>query len=100
MKASLAIQILPQVQSMEETCQIVDAIIEHIRQTGLTYSVGPFETTVEGDDLDALVELAGACLHLAADRGAPKIYSYIKLFYQPDGGLMSIEDKVGPHRQG
>ena len=49
MNASVAIQVLPNVQDEEEVIRIVDEVIAYIRSTGLNYYVGPFETTIEGD---------------------------------------------------
>ena len=47
-EASIAIQVLPQVQG-DETLRIVDEVIAHIRSYNLPTMVGPFETTIEGD---------------------------------------------------
>ena len=44
MNASVAIQVLPNVQDEEEVIRIVDEVIAYIRSTGLNYYVGPFET--------------------------------------------------------
>ena len=52
MNASVAIQVLPNVQDEEEVIRIVDEVIAYIRSTGLNYYVGPFETTIEGDYAD------------------------------------------------
>ena len=37
MKASIAIQVLPQAESEEELVRIVDEVINYIRSTGLRY---------------------------------------------------------------
>ena len=42
MNASVAIQVLPNVQDEEEVIRIVDEVIAYIRSTGLNYYVGPF----------------------------------------------------------
>ena len=55
MKASIAIQVLPAAPNHDELIRIVDEVIAYIRSTGLHYHVGPFETTIEGDDYDRLV---------------------------------------------
>ena len=52
MSASIAIQILPKVDTDEEVCRIVDEVIAYIQNTGLTYQVGAFETTIEGESID------------------------------------------------
>ena len=56
MNASVAIQVLPNVQDEEEVIRIVDEVIAYIRSTGLNYYVGPFETTIEGD-YDQLMDI-------------------------------------------
>ena len=49
MNASVAIQVLPKVDSDDEVIRIVDAVIAYIKSTGLNYFVGPCETSIEGD---------------------------------------------------
>ena len=46
MTASVAIQILPDVQGDDELIRIVDEVIAYIKSTGLNCYVGPFETTI------------------------------------------------------
>ena len=48
MSASIAIQVLPKVETDEEICRVVDDVIAYIQGTGLHYQVGAFETTIEG----------------------------------------------------
>ena len=52
MSASIAIQVLPKVETDTEVCRIVDDVIVYIHSTGLTYQVGAFETTIEGESYD------------------------------------------------
>ena len=66
MKASIAIQILPQVSDKNELVRIVDEVIDYIRSTGLRYEVGPFETAIEGDDMDQLMDIAKECQKVAS----------------------------------
>ncbi len=95
--ASIAIQVLPQVQG-EEVLRIVDAVIAHIAASGLRYDVGPFETTVEGD-FDTLWALAGQCQRLCVEQGAGSVITYVKSFYNPADGVWSMEEKTAKHRQ-
>ena len=60
MNASVAIQVLPNVQDEEEVIRIVDEVIAYIRSIGLNYYVGPFETTIEGD-YDQLMDIVKEC---------------------------------------
>ena len=98
MSASIAIQVLPKVETDAEVCRIVDAVIAYIQSTGLTYQVGAFETTVEGDSYDELMDMAKDCLKIAVQAGAPKVSAYIKAVYRPEGALLTIEQKTGKYR--
>ena len=98
MKASIAIQVLPQAESEEELVRIVDEVINYIRSTGLRYEVGPFETTIEGDDYDQLMDIVKECQHVAIRAGAPKVSAYVKVVYRPEGEILSIDQKITKHR--
>ena len=92
MNASVAIQVLPNVQDEEEVIRIVDEVIAYIRSTGLNYYVGPFETTIEGD-YDQLMDIVKECQHVA-ERAV-----YVKISYKPEGDVLTIEKKVTKHHQ-
>lgn len=63
MKASVAIQVLPEVKGDEnELIRIVDEVIAYIKSTGLNCYVGPFETTIEGESYDELMEIAATAV--------------------------------------
>lgn len=96
MNASIAIQVLPKVEG-EEVIRIVDEVISYIRQSGLSYQVGAFETTVEGD-YDRLLELVKECQLICIRAGAPSVMSYVKINYCPEG-VWSIEKKTKKHQQ-
>ena len=98
MNASVAIQTLPTAANDEELIYIVDEVIAYIRSTGLNYYVGPFETTIEGD-YDELMDIAKECQHIAIRAGAPSVAAYIKVSYNPEGDVLSIEKKVKKHHQ-
>ena len=97
MSASIAIQILPKVETDAEVVRIVDEVIAYIQSTGLTYQVGAFETTVEGESYDELMDIAKECLKVAVRSGAPKVSAYIKAVYRPDGEILTIEQKTGKY---
>ena len=99
MNASIAIQVLPQVQEEQELVRIVDEVIDYIRSTGLHYYVGPFETTIEGDSYDQLMDIAKECQHVAIRAGAPAVSAYIKVVYRPEGEILTIDRKVTKHHQ-
>ena len=99
MTASVAIQTLPVAENDDELVRIVDEVIAYIKSTGLHYSVGPFETTIEGNDYDQLMDIVKECQHVAIRAGAPKVSAYIKVVYQPEGEILSIDKKVTKHHQ-
>ena len=99
MKASVAIQTLPAAENSDELIRIVDEVIAYIKSTGLNCYVGPFETAVEGDDYDQLMDIVKECQHIAIRAGAPKVSAYIKVVYEPEGEVLTIDKKVTKHHQ-
>ena len=97
MKASVAIQTLPQAENDDELVRIVDEVIDYIKAQGLNYYVGPFETTIEGDNYDQLMDIVKECQHVAIRAGAPKVSAYIKVVYEPEGEILTIDKKVTKH---
>ena len=97
MNAGIAIQILPAVDTEEEVVRVVDEVIAYIKSTGLNCYVGPYETVIEGDSIDRLMDIARECQHVAIRAGAPKVSSYIKTEYKPEGEILSIDKKVTKH---
>ena len=100
MKASVAIQTLPAMENDEALVRVVDEVIDYIRAQGLNYYVGPFETTIEGEDYDQLMDFVKECQHVAIRAGAPKVSAYIKVVYEPEGEILTIDKKVTKHHQG
>lgn len=98
MSASIAIQVLPKVDSDQEVCRIVDQVIEYIKGTGLHCEVGPFETTIEGESYDELMDIVKECQHVAVRAGAPKVSAYVKIVYRPDREILTIDQKIGKYR--
>ena len=97
MKASVAIQVLPAMENDGELCRVVDEVIDYIKSTGLNYYVGPFETAIEGEDYDQLMDVVKQCQHVAVRAGAPKVSAYIKVVYEPEGEILTIDQKVTKH---
>lgn len=97
MKASVAIQVLPAMENDEELVRVVDEVIDYIRAQGLNYYVGPFETTIEGESYDQLMDIVKECQHVAVRAGAPKVSAYIKVVYEPEGEILTIDEKVTKH---
>ncbi len=99
MQASVAIQVLPAAENDEELVRIVDEVIDYIKSTGLNYYVGPFETTIEGESYDQLMDIVKECQHVALRAGAPKVAAYVKVVYEPEGEILTIDKKVTKHHQ-
>ena len=98
MNASVAIQVLPKSESDEELIRIVDEVIDYIKSTGLSYYVGPCETSIEGD-YDALMEVIKQCQYVAIKAGASEVSAYVKISYRPEGEVLTIERKVTKHHK-
>ncbi len=99
MQASVAIQVLPNTLDDNETVRIVDEVIAYIAGTGLNYYVGPFETTIEGDDYDQLMDIVKECQHVALRAGCPGVSAYIKVSYKPEEGVLTIDKKVSKYHK-
>lgn len=99
MNASVAIQVLPAADNDQELCRMVDEVIAYIASTGLHYEVGPFETTIEGDSYDQLMDIVKECQHVAVRAGAKKVSAYIKVVYRPEGDILSIDQKIGKYQK-
>ena len=97
MNASVAIQIVPNLTDREEKRAAVDAVIAHIRASGVPYEVGPFETVMEGD-YDRLMDIVKECARVCVRAGAPSVMGYVKISYDPNGAW-SMADKVARHRR-
>ena len=97
MTSSIAIQVLPKVDSEEELIRIVDEVIAYIASTGLNYYVGPFETTIEGESYEELMAIAANCQKVAINAGCESVSAYIKVVYTPEGEVLTIDKKVSKH---
>ena len=97
MTASVAIQVLPKTDSDEELCRIVDEVIAYIAGTGLRYEVGAYETTIEGTDYDQLMDIVKECQKVAIRAGAPKVCAHIKVEYEPEGEILTIDRKLSKY---
>lgn len=99
MKASIAIQVLPAAPTQADLLRIVDEVIAYIKSTSLHCHVGPFETTIEGDDYDQLMDIVKECQHVAVRAGAEKVSAYVKIVYRPEGEILTIDEKITKHGQ-
>ena len=95
-EASLAIQVLPQSVTGDEVLSIVDKVIAYIKSTGLKTVVGPFETVIEGG-FEKLMEIAAECQRICIREGAAGLLTYMKIAYNPNGGVWSVEEKTAKY---
>ena len=95
-EASLAIQVLPQSSGGDEVLRIVDKVIGYIKSTGLKTLVGPFETVIEGD-FEKLMDIAKESQLICIREGAANLLTYMKVAYNPNGGVWSIDEKTSKH---
>ncbi|MGX7012953.1 thiamine-binding protein [Vagococcus silagei] len=98
MESSIAIQVLPKVDGESEVIRVVDEVIAYIKSTGLSYQVGAFETTIEGE-YDVLMDIVKECQKIAIRAGAESVSAYVKIAYKPEGDVLSIEQKTKKHQQ-
>ncbi len=98
MNANVAIQVLPIVDDDNEVIRIVDEVIAYIKSTGLSYYVGPCETSIEGE-YEELMEVVKQCNYIAAKAGCKKMATYVKISFEPEGDVLTIEKKVTKHHQ-
>lgn len=98
MNTSIGIQVIPKVTGDDKVIRVVDEVIAYIRSTGLSYYVGPLETSVEGD-FDELMEVIKECQKVAAKAGAEAVSSYVKINYRPNGEVLTIAQKVTKHHR-
>ncbi len=91
---NVGVQVLPLV---EDIYPIVDKAIEAIQSSGVKYVVGPLETTLEGDDLDQLLEVAKSAHRACFKAGASKVVTIIKIADALEG--TTIEEKVSKYRK-
>lgn len=99
MNASVAIQVLPGVEDTKELVRIVDEVIDYIKSTGLSYYVGPFETAIEGDDYNQLMDIVKHCQEVAIKAGAPSVSAYVKISWKPEGEILTIDEKTSKFHQ-
>ncbi|MDO5047307.1 MAG: thiamine-binding protein [Anaerococcus sp.] len=98
MNCQLAIQCLPKVANHKDLVRIVDEVISYIDSTGLSYLVGPFETTVEGD-LDDLMDVIKFSQIKAIKAGASSVSTYIKLVYSEKDHILTSDEKISKYNK-
>lgn len=84
-----AIQILPNLKD-DHTGGTIDGLVEKIKNSGLEYKVGPFETVIEGD-YNVIMTLFKELHEEAVKAGSDELFTTIKIHYKSNG--ISLDDK-------
>lgn len=92
---NVSIQVLP---LTKDAIPVVDRAIRVIQDSGLRYEVGPMETTIEGEDLDQLLDVAKAAHQACFTGDVETVVSVIKIADSIHG--TSMEGKTKKHRGG
>jgi uncharacterized protein (TIGR00106 family) len=77
-QALLSVQILPKTKNGEDVIPYVDRAIEIIKESGVSYRVGPLETTMEGE-FDELLGILKRMNEAMFEMGSPSVMSQVKL---------------------
>ena len=68
-----------------------------------TFHVGripmSYETTIEGDSYDELMEIVKNCQKVAINAGCKAVSAYVKICFKPEGGVLTIDKKVSKHHK-
>jgi len=91
---NVSLQVLPVVED-SKIYQVVDQVIEYIKQSGVKYEVGPMETTMEGE-LDKLLEIVKVSQAICCKAGAERVCSIIKIDYKEEG--VTMDEKIYKYR--
>ena len=92
---NLSLQIIPLVPE-EKVYPTVDRVIELISSSNVKYTVGPMETTMEGE-LDQLLEIVKKAQAVCEKAGAKRVLSVVKIDYGTGG--VTIDEKVGKYKE-
>ncbi len=91
---NVSLQVVPIVEQ-KDVYPIVDRVIDLIAASGVKYTVGPMETTMEGP-LDELLDIVKKAQGICTTAGAERIISVVKIDYSTRG--VTIDEKVGKYK--
>lgn len=92
--ANVSLQVLPVVEE-EKLYPLVDEVIDFIDKSNVKYTVGPMETTMEGD-LDELLGIVKKAQDICIEKGAGRVVSVVKIDYKPEG--VTMDEKISKYR--
>ncbi|WP_035425263.1 thiamine-binding protein [Halalkalibacterium ligniniphilum] len=67
-----------------DTHGMIPQVIDVVKESGLTYEVGPMETVVEGQ-MDEVLAVIKKAQQVGIDAGAQEVMTNIKIHYRPEG---------------
>jgi len=91
--SNLSLQVLPVVPD-ERIYDVVDKVIQYIKESGVRYTVGPMETTMEGE-LDVLLGIVKEANNICIQEGAARVVSIVKIDYKPEG--VTMDEKISKY---
>ena len=94
-KINLALQILP-FAGAEPDYALIDKAIKFIKNSGVKYNVGAFETVMEGF-YDELLEIVQKTQEICYENGAQSMLVYIKIQSSKNKDI-SIEEKTEKYK--
>jgi uncharacterized protein (TIGR00106 family) len=89
---TVSFQVIP---LCDDPYPVVDEAIDVVRRSGVTYEVGPHETTMEGE-LDDLLEVVKAGHRACFEAGAQRVVTFVKIVDAVGG--TTIAEKVAKYR--
>ncbi|WP_206811939.1 thiamine-binding protein [Paradesulfitobacterium ferrireducens] len=93
-KITMSFQVIPFVEE-SRIYEVVDAAIEVVAQSGVTYEVGPLETAMEGEP-ETLWRIIREAQNACIQAGASRVLTNIKMDYVPSGS--TIAEKIEKYR--
>ena len=76
---------------------------KYIDLVGQTFDFPQDEFRVEDGTLIVndinMMDIVKECQHVAIRAGAPSVSAYVKIAYKPEGGVLTIDQKVTKHHQ-
>jgi uncharacterized protein (TIGR00106 family) len=94
-KVNVAVQVLPRAKN-KDTYQLVDKAIDVIKQSGVKYTVCPFETVMEGN-YDELMEIVKKVQLTCYQSGTETLMTYIKIQSAANNDV-TIDDKMKKYK--
>ena len=95
-RATLALQVLP--LNAPDALAAIDAAIDVIRDSGVAHEVGPMETTIEGDSLQDLLDIAARAHDAAVSLTGGPVQTNVRMIENP-AGIASMHEKTAPFRK-